>query len=178
MTVPVAPPNVPVFLNELHYDNQGGDVDEGVEIAGPAGTDLGDWAVMVYEGDTGALDTYKTIALEGVLPDHGQGFGTLWYGLESNGLENGIEALALVDGTEAVQQFWSYEGESTMAVDGPAVDLLPQVLPFAQFKGSQEGSTLQLVGCGTTSGDFAWAPAAPESRGLANPEQVFSNSCP
>lgn len=28
------------FFNELHYDNMGTDVDEGVEIAGPAGIDL------------------------------------------------------------------------------------------------------------------------------------------
>lgn len=29
-----------VWINEIHYDNTGDDVDEGVEIAGPAGTDL------------------------------------------------------------------------------------------------------------------------------------------
>ncbi len=27
-----------VFINELHYDNSGTDADEGIEIAGPAGT--------------------------------------------------------------------------------------------------------------------------------------------
>ncbi len=33
-----------VFINEIHYDNAtgtvGGDINEGIEIAGPAGTDL------------------------------------------------------------------------------------------------------------------------------------------
>ena len=29
-----------VFINEIHYDDAGGDAGEGVEIAGPAGTDL------------------------------------------------------------------------------------------------------------------------------------------
>ncbi len=29
-----------VFINEIHYDNSGTDTNEGVEIAGPAGTDL------------------------------------------------------------------------------------------------------------------------------------------
>ena len=27
-----------VFVNEIHYDNDGADISEGVEIAGPAGT--------------------------------------------------------------------------------------------------------------------------------------------
>ena len=30
----------PVFINELHYDNSGTDVDEAIEVAGPVGTDL------------------------------------------------------------------------------------------------------------------------------------------
>ncbi len=32
-----------IFINEIHYDNTGGDAGEGVEIAGPAGTDLSGW---------------------------------------------------------------------------------------------------------------------------------------
>jgi len=30
----------PVFINEIHYDNEGTEANEGVEVAGPAGTDL------------------------------------------------------------------------------------------------------------------------------------------
>ena len=29
---------VPVFINEIHYDNAGTDINEAIEIAGPAGT--------------------------------------------------------------------------------------------------------------------------------------------
>ena len=32
--------NTPIFINEIHYDNVGIDDDEGIEVAGPAGTDL------------------------------------------------------------------------------------------------------------------------------------------
>ena len=32
-----------VFINEIHYDNVGTDSGEAVEIAGPAGTDIGGW---------------------------------------------------------------------------------------------------------------------------------------
>ena len=33
-------PGNEIFINEVHYDNVGNDEGEGVEIAGPAGTDL------------------------------------------------------------------------------------------------------------------------------------------
>ena len=33
------------------YDNDGADVNEGVEVAGPAGTDLTGWKVIFYNGN-------------------------------------------------------------------------------------------------------------------------------
>ncbi len=32
-----------VFINEIHYDNTGGDKGEAVEVTGPAGTSLAGW---------------------------------------------------------------------------------------------------------------------------------------
>ncbi len=45
-----------VFINEIHYDDSTstGDINEGVEIAGPAGTDLTDWKIVLYNGNGGA----------------------------------------------------------------------------------------------------------------------------
>ncbi len=40
----------PVFINEIHYDNSGTDAGEAGEVAGPAGTDLTDWSIMLYNG--------------------------------------------------------------------------------------------------------------------------------
>ncbi|MGI9240203.1 MAG: endonuclease, partial [Verrucomicrobiales bacterium] len=37
-----------VFINELHYDNSGADTNEGLEIAGPAGTDLSAYRLVFY----------------------------------------------------------------------------------------------------------------------------------
>ena len=34
----------PVFINEFHYDNDGADAGEFVEVAGPAGTSLNGWS--------------------------------------------------------------------------------------------------------------------------------------
>ncbi|MEJ2012345.1 MAG: hypothetical protein P8X64_08995, partial [Anaerolineales bacterium] len=56
-----------VFINEIHYDNTGTDVGEAVEIAGPAGTDLTGWSVILYNGSGGAV--YNTKGLSGTIPD-------------------------------------------------------------------------------------------------------------
>ena len=50
-----------VFINEIHYDNDGVDVGEAIEIAGPAGTNLSGWTLVLYNGATGAV--YDTIIL-------------------------------------------------------------------------------------------------------------------
>jgi hypothetical protein len=44
-----------VFINELHYDNAGTDEGEAVEVAGPAGTDLTGWQVVLYNGANGQV---------------------------------------------------------------------------------------------------------------------------
>ena len=44
----------PAFINEIHYDNAGGDTGEFVEIAGAAGTDLTGWKIVLYNGANGA----------------------------------------------------------------------------------------------------------------------------
>ncbi len=44
-----------VFVNEIHYDNTGTDEGEAIEIAGPAGTDLNGWSLVLYNGANGAV---------------------------------------------------------------------------------------------------------------------------
>ena len=38
------------FINEIHYDNVGTDSGEAIEVAGPAGTDLTGWSLVLYNG--------------------------------------------------------------------------------------------------------------------------------
>ena len=40
----------PVRFSEIHYDNVGTDVQEAIEVSGPAGTDLTGWTVVLYNG--------------------------------------------------------------------------------------------------------------------------------
>ena len=42
-----------VFINEIHYDNTGTDAGEAIEVAGPAGTDLTGWSLVLYNGNGG-----------------------------------------------------------------------------------------------------------------------------
>ena len=44
-----------VFINEIHYDNDGADISEGVEIAGPAGTDLTGYTLLLLNGNGGSV---------------------------------------------------------------------------------------------------------------------------
>ena len=63
-----------VFINEIHYDNLGTDAEEVLEVAGPAGTDMKGWSLVLYNGKNGM--PYRTIPLEGSIPDQQSGFGT------------------------------------------------------------------------------------------------------
>src|SRR6476659_5178881 len=62
--LPVALPDT--RFSEIHYDNAGDDVDEQIEIEGPAGTDLSGWSVVLYDGNGG--DVYDSRALSGTIP--------------------------------------------------------------------------------------------------------------
>ena len=76
-----------VFINELHYDNDGVDTGERIEIAGPAGTNLSGWSLVLYNGNGGM--PYATIALGGVIPDQDDGYGTLSFAGPAAGIQNG-----------------------------------------------------------------------------------------
>lgn len=79
-------PSVP-WINEIHYDNDGTDDDEGIEIVGPAGLDLGNYCVQAYNGNGGG-PTGGEIPLRGeIIPDEGDGFGSIW--IPIRGLQNG-----------------------------------------------------------------------------------------
>ena len=83
-----------VFINEIHYDNIGPDTGEAVEVAGPAGTDLAGWSLVLYNGNGGA--PYNTMRLSGVIADQQGGFGTVAFATH-NGLQNGSpDGIALV----------------------------------------------------------------------------------
>ena len=166
-----APDDGEVFVNELHYDNDGTDAGEAIEIAGPAGTDLTGWSIVLYNGSNGAA--YNTTTLSGSIPDQQAGFGAVAIDYPSNGIQNGSpDGLALVDPAGTVGQFLSYEGVLT-AVGGPADGMTSTDIGVAEGSSTAAGLSLQLTGTGTTYGQFSWATPTASSFGAINAGQTF-----
>jgi len=161
-----------VFINEIHYDNTGGDVDEGIEIAGPVGTDLTGWSIEKYNGSNN--ESYGNEPLSGVIPDQDNGYGTLSFLI--SGLQNGApDGLALVDDLGNVIQFLSYEGTMT-AVGGPADGLTSEDIGVEETSGTPVGESLQLTGTGTDYENFVWTDPSPASFGQVNANQSFGGT--
>jgi predicted extracellular nuclease len=160
-----------IFINEIHYDNTGTDAGEAIEIAGPAGTDLAGWSLVLYNGSTGAV--YDTDPLSGVISDQNGGYGTAVLSYPVNGIQNGSpDGIALVDASSVVVQFLSYEGTFT-AVGGPANGLTSTDIGVSENGSEPLGRSLQLTGAGPTYGDFTWNTPATSSFGAVNSGQAF-----
>lgn len=170
-----------VFVNEFHYDNESTDVGEFIEIAGPAGTDLTGWSIVLYNGaDSSAAAVYPAnvaYALSGTIPDQQGGYGTVVVDFPENGLQNGAnDGFALVNGSTVVQLL-AYEGAFT-ASNGPAAGLTASNLPVSQASSEPSGSSLQLTGTGTEYGDFTWTKTEANTKGEPNAGQTFGEGTP
>jgi len=160
---------MPVFINELHYDNAGADIGEGVELAGLAGTNLQGWRLWFYNGSNGK--SYGSLALSGVFTDSQNGFGTLAFGF--SGIQNGApDGIALTNAVNQVQEFISYEG-TFIGFAGVAVNLLSEDIGIAESSATAIGTSLQLTGGGGAGGDFQWRSGV-SSFGSMNALQQFT----
>ncbi|MEM6963351.1 MAG: HYR domain-containing protein [Bacteroidota bacterium] len=155
------------WINEIGYDNDGGDQDEFFEIAGPAGFDLSTVTVVLYNGSNGTV--YNTIDLSGTIDDEGAGYGAVDTQLPSNGLQNGApDGIALlVNGT--VTQFLSYEGIFT-ATNGPASGLVSTDIGVSEPGNNPVGESLQNLASGTI---LSWTGPLAESPGDLNMGQII-----
>jgi hypothetical protein len=161
------------FINEVHYDNAGSDVNEGVEIAGPAGVDLSSWSLLLYNGSDGLA--YKTQLLSGIITDQQNSFGVIWFPI--SGMQNGSpDGIALIDSTNMLIQFLSYEGGFT-ATDGPAAGITATEISVREDNPAPAvGNSLQLIGSGSDYSDFAWSGPMTQTIGAINSGQSFLGS--
>lgn len=168
-----------VFINEFHYDNASIDQDEGIEIAGPAGTDLSCYKILIYNGASGLVN--NTLTLNGTIPDICNGYGAVWFPSSlQNGPNDGFAlvydpSLCSAAGSAIVVQFLSYEGTFT-AANGEAAGMLSDSLPIAESNSTPVGHSAQLTGNGSAYGDFTWTSTA-SSHNLVNPGQSFNGPC-
>ena len=140
--IPPPPPIPPVQISEIHYDNDGADTGEAIEVTGPADVNLAGWSLVLYNLTGGAV--YDTIALSGVLPDEGSGLGAAAFPIAAiqNGPNDGI---ALVEPLGSVVEFLSYEGTLT-ALNGPANGMTSTDIGVSEDETTPAGFSLQLLG--------------------------------
>lgn len=157
-----------VWINELHYDNVGQDINEFVEVAGRAGQSLNGWLLIAYDGASG--NAYDYIHLRGTFPNQQANRGVLSFAFP--GLQNGIDGLALVASNGVVLQLLSYEG-TFVANNGAAQGLTSRNIGVIETSSTPIGFSLRLSGSGNAYEQFAWQPAFTNSAGAINTTQVF-----
>ncbi|MCB2206922.1 MAG: choice-of-anchor J domain-containing protein [Bacteroidetes bacterium] len=168
------------WINEFHYDNEGTDMNEFIEIViEDAGSyTLSDFAVTLYNGNnSGSYDT-KTLDqfTVGATTD---GFTFYYYDYPENGIQNGeSDGICLsYAGTLIPGQFLSYEGTLT-AADGPAIGITSTDIGVSESSATTADQSLQLSGTGTQYGDFVWQEPAMNTKGDLNNDQSFDTFVP
>ncbi|MEM9478570.1 MAG: endonuclease/exonuclease/phosphatase family protein [Verrucomicrobiota bacterium] len=169
-----------VFVNELHYDNDGPDQDEFVEIVTTPGFSrlTSDIDLILYNGVNGQIDethTLNTFTLETTTPS-----GYRIYRKDIAGIQNGApDGFALVDNSgpsPQVIRFLSYEGSFT-GTEGPANNLTSVDVGVSQPASSPVGQrSIGLTGSGDEASDFSWIRfAGAFTAGAINEGQTFLN---
>jgi len=164
-----------LWINEFHYDNDGTDTGEFVEVVvapNMSMLDLSTVALTLYNGSNG--QAYGSHLLSTFLPGavvNGFSFYTL--SLPSNGIQNGApDGLALsISGVLVPGQFLSYEGAFT-ATDGPISGAMSTDIGVSEAGTTPVGQSLQLVGTGAEYSDFTWASPMANTLGTLNTGQV------
>ncbi|MCF7792673.1 MAG: T9SS type A sorting domain-containing protein [Candidatus Cloacimonetes bacterium] len=167
-----AEPVIPnAWINEIHYDNDGGDVGEAVEVVIEGTYDLTLFQVELYNGNGGG--SYGTHTLDTFTAGDIHGDFTIYHKLIS-GIQNGDpDGLALsYDGTLIPGQFLSYEGTFT-ATDGVANGISSTDIGVSEPASTPIGESLQLAGSGTLYSSFTWQAPATETFGALNNSQVI-----
>jgi hypothetical protein len=139
-----------------------------VEVAVTAGTNLSGWTIYYYNGSNGQF--YATSSLSGEAPSSGVSVVSV----TKAGIQNGgSDAFALVDNSNNVVQFISYEGTVT-ASNGPASGTTSTDVGVQETSSTPIGYSLQLAGNGCSYGDFSWEDPASNTKGSVNNGQTFS----
>jgi hypothetical protein len=172
------------WINEFHYDNDGADVNEFVEVVVDSDlADLENLEVVLYNGSNG--EVYDSASVDGF--DQGSelpqfGFTIYWLNFTGTGgsIQNGgPDGLALCYRGEVVSSggaplFLSYEGTFD-AVDGCAQGRTSTDIGVAEESSTPPGTSLSLVANGATYADLisgSWEAGVPETPGTLNDGQT------
>jgi len=165
---------VPIWINEIHYDNIGTDSGEFVEIAAPSSfTSLSTITLTLYNGANGAsYGTQRTLDTFAVGGTSG-GYTFYSFIFSTDGIQNGSPDGLALDQSGTVLQFLSYEG-AFAAAGGPADGMTSIDIGVAESNTTTpSGYSLQLVGTGNQYSDFTWSGPLANTRGAVNTGQTF-----
>ncbi len=179
VTVNAAPPPSGlsnVRFTEIHYDNDGTDVNETIEIEGPANGNLSGWKVVLYNQTGGVV--YDTQVLSMTIPATCGDRGVVTVSYPSNGIQNGpSDGFALVNGAGQVVEFLSYEGTLT-ATNGPATGLLSTNIGVSESSTGSANRSLQRNAAGAWYGPYASTFGACNPSDTPPPSIFFSGRTP
>ena len=159
-----------VRLNEIHYDNDGQDVGEFLEILVAPGYEgpISEVDILLYNGNGGTL--YGQYSLSSFSLDQTYPSGYRLYSALIPRIQNGPDGVAIVVGGE-VWEFLSYEGTFT-ATDGPASRRQSENI------GVFQANPVPAPGMGslglTKASSWTRFPT-PHSRGALNPGQLLTS---
>jgi len=159
-----------IWINEIHYDDAGTDLDEFVEVVAPeAFSELSSITLTFYNGTDGK--EYASSTLD-AFADGETVSGFKLYYLEKSGIQNGAPDGLSLDYNGSVIQFLSYEGDF-IATEGPANGLLSVDIGVSESDATLEGQSLQLQGNGARYNHFSWFGPLTATKGTPNEEQAL-----
>jgi uncharacterized protein len=170
-----AVPTTP-FISEIHYDNDGTDAGEFIEVQLPAGTTSAGLSVVLYNGGVGNNygATYGTArALPTVnAPIDAPAVAVLDY--PRDGLQNGDpDGIALVRGT-TVLEFLSYEGVLT-ATNGAARGSVSTDIEVRESGTEPTGRSLSRS-YDPARNALTWSGSATATKGVVNADRQLDSS--
>ncbi len=158
-TTDVAPVLPNAWINELHYDDDSGDLTEFVEIIieNAATYAMADFSLVLYNGSGGA--SYSTTAGDAfqvgtTVNVSGKTF-KIFYVNFSNTLQNGAPDGVALGYQGSLIQFLSYEGTFT-ATNGIANGIGSTDIGVSESNITATNSSLGLTGTGVKYSDFTW----------------------
>ncbi len=140
-------------VSEIHYDNAGTDAGESIEIEGDANSSVEGWTLVLYDGN-GGMPYGAPTGLTGTIPATCGARGVLRFDFPVNGIQNGPDGWALVNGSGQVVEFKSYEG-TFAAGAGPALGLTSVDIGVAEDNITVVGKSLQRAMNGVWFGPAA-----------------------
>ena len=164
------------WINELHYDNDGSDIGEFLEIVieNSGSYALSDFEVYLYNGNSG--ESYGNQTVDNFTVGTTVGDFTVYYWYPES-IQNGApDGLAIAyQGVLITDQFLSYEG-TFPAADGPASGVTSTDIGVMEEGSTPIGQSLQLSGTGGAYPDFTWQSPATETPGMENNGQILGGA--